>query len=323
MHVSPRHLLAASAAAAAILLCGGGAALANVKAGVDAWQAGNYGAAVREWRADADKGDADAQFNLGQAYKLGRGVPADVGTAQSWFEKAARQGHGQAQAQMGLILFHKGEHAKAMPWIRKGADMGDPRAQYYLGIALFNGDLAKKDWPRAYAMMHLAAAQGLAQASSHLQQMDKHISVADRQKGLALARQLEKAAPAAPVATHASVAPKRPAQLPGKVATTPLAPWAAAPSVRMQTQPPRPAAAIAGGGNWRIQLGAYSNAANARKAWEGLRAKSGALGSLQPHFVPAGAVTRLQAGPLASRAAADKACGAAKAAGAACFPVAS
>jgi len=187
MHVSPRHLLAASAAAAAILLCGGGAALANVKAGVDAWQAGNYGAAVREWRADADKGDADAQFNLGQAYKLGRGVPADVGTAQSWFEKAARQGHGQAQAQMGLILFHKGEHAKAMPWIRKGADMGDPRAQYYLGIALFNGDLAKKDWPRAYAMMHLAAAQGLAQASSHLQQMDKHISVADRQKGLALA----------------------------------------------------------------------------------------------------------------------------------------
>ena len=53
-------------------------ARADVKAGVDAWQAGNYPAAVAEWRPLAIAGDADAQFNLGQAYKLGRGVPADL-----------------------------------------------------------------------------------------------------------------------------------------------------------------------------------------------------------------------------------------------------
>ena len=40
-------------------------AQADVKDGVDAWQAGNYQAAVAEWRPLALAGDADAQFNLG------------------------------------------------------------------------------------------------------------------------------------------------------------------------------------------------------------------------------------------------------------------
>ena len=39
-------------------------AFADVKDGVDAWQSGNYPAAVAEWRPLALAGDADAQFNL-------------------------------------------------------------------------------------------------------------------------------------------------------------------------------------------------------------------------------------------------------------------
>src|SRR5688572_11282204 len=98
-----RHLLAASAAAWLVL--GAGPALADVKKGVDAWQAGNFAAAIAEWRPLAESGDADAQFNLGQAYKLGRGVPMDMRQAQGWYEKAAKQGHAQAQAMVGLIMF--------------------------------------------------------------------------------------------------------------------------------------------------------------------------------------------------------------------------
>jgi len=314
MQLPSRNFLVASAAAAALLL-GTGAALADVKAGVELWQAGNFAGAVKEWRALADKGDADAQFNLGQAYKLGRGVPADLGTAQSWYEKAAAKGHGQAQANLGLILFQKGDRAKAMPWLRKAADEGDPRAQYVLGTALFNGDLVQKDWPRAYALTQLAAAQGLPQAVANLQQMDQHIPLAERQKGLALARQIEKAAPAtkaASVRVSPPRAPVRPAQVAGAVARTAVPPSAPAPA----------RAAPVAAGRWRVQLGAFSNAANARNAWNGLRAKASGLAALQPVFVPAGAVTRLQAGPLSSRAAADRACASAKAAGAACFPVA-
>jgi TPR repeat protein len=312
MHLSSVKTLAVSAAAA-VLLLGGGVALADVKAGVDLWNKGNYPAAVKEWRGLAEQGDPDAQFNLGQAYKLGRGVPADLGSAQSWYEKAAMKGHEQAQANLGLILFQKGDRAKAMPWLRKAADAGDPRAQYVLGTAMFNGDLIAKDWPRAYAFMQLAAAQGLPPAVTNLQQMDQHIPLPQRQKGLAIARQIEKAAPAPKsisVPAPALAAAKRPA--PGPVTRTAVPPSMSARSA------PKPAV----GGGWRVQLGAFSNAAGARKAWDGLRAKAGGLAGLQPVFVPAGAVTRLQAGPLPSRAAADKACGAAKAAGSACFPVA-
>ena len=58
-----------------------GPAAADVKAGVDAWAQGDYDKAVREWQPLADAGDADAQFNLGQAYKLGKGVPTDLAAA--------------------------------------------------------------------------------------------------------------------------------------------------------------------------------------------------------------------------------------------------
>jgi TPR repeat protein len=306
-----RKTLIASAAFAFLAL-GGGAAFADVKAGIDQWQAGNYAGAVKEWRALAEKGDADAQFNLGQAYKLGRGVPADLGTAQSWYEKAATKGHQQAQANLGLILFQKGERSKALPWIRKAAEDGDPRAQYVLGTALFNGDIAGRDWPRAYALMQLAAAQGLPPAVANLQQMDQHIPLAERQKGLALAKQMGRAAsPVKAVATAPAPAARRPA--PGPVARTAVPPSIAAAPARAPAQIGR---------GWRVQLGAYSNATNAKRAWDGLRAKAGYLAALQPAFIPAGAVTRLQAGPLPNRAAADRACAAAKAAGSACFPVA-
>jgi tetratricopeptide (TPR) repeat protein len=303
-----RYLVAASAAAA--LTFGAGAALADVKAGVDAWQAGNFPAAVKEWRSLADRGDADAQFNLGQAYKLGRGVPQNMATAQGWYQKAAQQGHEQAQANLGLILYNGGNRSGAMPWIRKAADFGDPRAQYVLGTELFNGDLVGKDWPRAYALMTQAAAQGLPPAASNLQQMDKFIPLAQRQQGLALARQLEQRAAAAQ-----SQPVRRPAPRVAAVTAAPVPPSrpAAQPAARTAAAP---------AGQWRIQLGAFGTAANARRHWDSVRAKAGALAGLQPAFVAAGAVTRLQAGPVASRAAADRLCAAAKGAGSACLPVA-
>jgi uncharacterized protein len=314
-----RHLLVASSAAALAFSAGAfgaGSALADVKAGVDAWQGGNYPAAVAQWRPLADRGDSDAQFNLGQAYKLGRGVPADLRAAQGWFEKAAQQGHSQAQANLGLILFQNGSRQAAMPWIRKAADAGDPRAQYVLGTALFNGDVVAKDWPRAYALMQRAAAQGLPQAATNLQAMDKYIPLQQRQQGLALARSMEQ-----PAAAAAPLRQPRPAGAVARApvpASRPAQPVAAAPAPRVPASPARAAAA----GAWRIQLGAFGNATNARRHWDSVRAKAGALASLKPNFVPAGAVTRLQAGPVASRAAADRLCAAAKAAGSACLPVA-
>jgi hypothetical protein len=83
-----RHTIAAIALATALAAA---PALADVKAGVDAWEAGRFEQAVKEWRALADRGDADAQFNMGQAYRLGRGVPADLKSRKAGSRRPRRR----------------------------------------------------------------------------------------------------------------------------------------------------------------------------------------------------------------------------------------
>ncbi|MEA3001231.1 MAG: uncharacterized protein QOH81_19 [Sphingomonadales bacterium] len=341
------YLVAASAVAAFALTAS--AAQADVKTGVDAWQRGDFAAAVAEWRPLADRGDSDAQYNLGQAYKMGRGVPADLRIAQTWYEKAAQQGHPQAAANLGLILFQNGDKQRAIPWLKMAADADDPRAEYVLGTALFNGDVAGKDWPRAYALMSRAAAQGFPPAAANLQSMDQYVPEAQRRQGLVLAQQIERSAGGRPVRIAGQPGPRTmlspdnaitstlPASRPVRVADArPVPPPRAEappavtvhrgppPSVAVHHAPPPAASApvATAGGGWRVQLGAFSSPAGAHRAWDGLRGKAGGLGGLQPSFGAAGAMTRLQAGPLASRAAADRVCAAVRAAGSACFPVA-
>ena len=86
-------------------------AVADTKTGVDAWTRGDFAAAVREWQAGATKGDGDAIFNLGQAYRLGKGVPQDLVRAEQLFGQAAGMGHLQAADNYGLLLFQRGERA--------------------------------------------------------------------------------------------------------------------------------------------------------------------------------------------------------------------
>jgi len=304
----------------------------SVRAGVEAWQAGNFQVAIGNWRPLADRGDADAQYNIAQAYFLGRGVPQNSNLAEQWYERAARQGHEEAQANYGLLLFQNGRRREAMTWIEQAANRGDPRAQYVFGTALYNGDLVAADLPRAYAMMSRAAAAGLPPAVSQLQAMEPNISALDRAQGEQIASRLP-----APPAQMATVMPPRepaitqgrppvqtgrpgsptqprtrPERPPVQTATRPERP-----PVETMTRPPAPSPALASaGGRWRIQLGAFSSDAGARAAWSAVR---GRLAGLQPNVVRAGAVFRLQAGPLASRAAADQACSRAHVA---CFPVA-
>ena len=92
----------------------------SVRAGVEAWQAGNYDEAIRQWRPLADRGDADAQYNIAQAYFLGRGVPQNMNLAEQWYERAARQGHEEAQANYGLLLFQNGRRREAHALDRAG-----------------------------------------------------------------------------------------------------------------------------------------------------------------------------------------------------------
>ncbi len=142
----------------------------TVKTGIEAWQRADYAAALRIWRPLAEKGDADAAFNLGQAYRLGRGVAINLATAQRWFEQAADEGQVDAQATLGLLLFDSGDRAEGIKWLRSAADRGEPRSMLIYGTALFNGDSVTRDSVLAYALISRAAAQCLAPATATLAQ---------------------------------------------------------------------------------------------------------------------------------------------------------
>ncbi len=175
---------------AGLTLMSAGPAQADVKAGVDAWATGDFARAVAEWKAPAGKGDADAMFNLAQAYRLGRGVPQDVKQAEMLYARAAAKGHIKAADNYGLLLFQDGRREQAMPYVTAAADRGDPRAQYLLGIAYFNGDLVPRDYVRAYALLTLANGAGLPQAVPAMREMDGFVPLAQRQQAQSLAMQM-------------------------------------------------------------------------------------------------------------------------------------
>lgn len=362
-------------------------ALADVRAGVEAWSRGDYAAAVAEWEGPAAAGDADAMFNLAQAYRLGRGVAQDDARAEQLYYRAAQGGHLQAADTYGLMLFQADRYEAALPYVEDAARRGDPRSQYLLGIAHFNGDFVARDWVRAYALLTLANGAGLPQAAPAIAEMDQHIAMADRQRAAGLAVELRAAADAARSAELAAadlapplaVAPAQPTaspRVPRPVPTVAVSPSvaaardavaqarsatgtgspaeagagyarpaAAAPRVAgavpiaapvpapiavpepAQVQvavaappPPAPAPAprVAATGSWKVQLGAFSVAANADRLWASV-AGLPALAGRPRRNVSTGRVSRLLVDGFASQADAQAACSAIQRAGHDCL----
>jgi len=166
---------------------------AAVGAGAEAWEKGDYAAAVALWRTEAERGDADAQFNMGQAYRLGRGVPVDMEEADSWYLRAVGQGHIQAEDLYGPFLFDAGEFAKAGTYLLRSVARGDPRSEWVLGMMYFHGRGVEPDLLRGYALVSLAVDGGLQEARETKAEMEKRIGPARRKKALALAVEIREA----------------------------------------------------------------------------------------------------------------------------------
>jgi len=285
------------------LLWAAPASAQSVKAGIEAWQKADYARAVEIWRPLAENGDADAEFNLGQAYRLGRGVKIDLGSAQTWLERAASQDHLDAQTTLGLLLFGNGNQAEGAKWLKQAAEKGESRALLIFGTALFNGDGVPQDRVLGYAYVSRAAAQGLEPAKSTLAQMDQVMPLPDRQKGVAIAMQKAKAQTKAPAQKQtAKATPKKPEA--------------------KQIASAEPSKQVDGGsGSWAVQLGAFSKRSSAEALYRKV-STAPALAGKDPRYVPAGSVTRLQIAGFGSRSAAAAACAALAKSGQACFPVA-
>lgn len=74
----------------------------------------------------AQKGDAEAQFELGKNYETGRiGLPHDISKAQYWYRKSADQGEPFAEASLAILYnFGKGvprDYPLAYMWYERAA----------------------------------------------------------------------------------------------------------------------------------------------------------------------------------------------------------
>lgn len=303
----------ASVVIAALLLSGPALAdgSANVSAGVERWRAGDWDGAVSRWQGPASRGDADAMFNMGQAYRLGRGVPRDNAQAIEYYRRAADKGHVAAMANLGITLFQDGRRAEAMVHLRQAADRGDTRATYVMGIATFNGDGAARNPVLGYAYMIRAREGGMPQADKQAARMATLLTEAERARSEAAAAALAAGEPVPVELVGGRVPPATPAPAP---TPTPVSTAEAAP-----VEEAAPAAAETES-RWRVQLGAYASEQAARTAWATLVAQSaGILEGQRPSYSPRAGLVRLQVGPFAGADEARALCQRLSAAGRPCF----
>lgn len=318
---------------------------ATVDAGVAKWRAGDWDGAVAEWVTPAARGDADALFNMGQAYRLGRGVPLDPKAAVDYYRRAADKGHVAATANLGITLWQQGRKTEALTRLRTAADLGDLRAAYVLGVATFEGDVAPRNPALGYAYVVRAREGGLALASGQAARMATRMTAEDRARGEAAAQALAAGRPVAVVLAQMS-APQPAGEAPLVIADAsedaaeeqgPVAdqPAEARPVETAEARPPekpgqKPGAKPDAKGEekaapppaagWKVQLGAYANERAARTAWATLVSQSaGLLKGRKPVYNPRGGLVRLQVGPFEVRPEAAELCAKLSAAGRPCF----
>ena len=132
--------------------------------GLAAAQAGDYAAALQEFRPLAETGLASAQTLLGYMYENGQGVPQDFEEAAKWYQLAAEQGNAYAQYNLGQ-MYRRGQgvpqdYAEAVKWYRLAAEQGDADAQGNLGVMYGTGKGVLQDNVLAHMWFNLGAANG-------------------------------------------------------------------------------------------------------------------------------------------------------------------
>lgn len=318
---------------------------ASVSDGQGKWRKGDWAGAVAEWTAPAARGDADALFSMGQAYRLGRGVPQSTESALDYYRRAAAKGHVGATANLGITLWQVGRRTEALGHLRTAADRGDLRAAYVLGVATFTGDGAPKNPALGYAYLVRARDGGLALANTQTARVATLLTADERARGEAAAEALAAgrpvavamaslSAPAAAMADSgspgaATAAPRQPAKgQSGKGQGGKSRPASAETEdedeereVVSVPSPALPASPVeVPDGRFRVQLGAYTNERAARTAWATLVSQSaGLLKGLTPVYAPRGGLVRLQVGPFSERVEATELCARLAAGGRPCF----
>ncbi len=201
---------------------------------------------------DAEKGNPDAQYDIGEMYEKGSGVQTDVKKAFSWYEKSANQGHVKAQFKVAY-MYYKGvgvetNISKAHQIMEKPANEGNVRAQFYLGQMYEKGDGVKQDLDEAFTWYSRSSLGGFKSADDALADLKKTMAERARKDEDAAVKSFAKATTLAPKAA----APRRTEKVdPAPTQASTNAPQSAGSTVEgfqpaLQTQPTTASALLSG-----------------------------------------------------------------------------
>ncbi len=120
----------------------------------------------------AKKGNAEAEYKVGEMYETGFGVKKDMNEAMNWTTKSASQGHETAKFKLlywdieknGLTEANKAE----VEVLKAKASEGNPQAQFYVGKMHAHGVGVKKNSNKAITWLNKAALVGVLAAEREL-----------------------------------------------------------------------------------------------------------------------------------------------------------
>jgi len=123
-------------------------------AGLAAMKSGDFETALSEWVPLAEQGHGLAQHNIATIYLRSEGVEQDIDKSTYWFRAAAEQGLSESQYNLGQIFLHGGpiEATEAVHWFRAAAKQGHSFAQhnlggmYYFGRGVAQSDMLARMW---------------------------------------------------------------------------------------------------------------------------------------------------------------------------------
>lgn len=128
---------------------------------------------VRAWKAAAERGVAEAQYNLGVLYLDGNGVVQDVSKAVSLLAAAANQGHAGAMNDLGNLYidgkYVQRDDKRGIAYYQQAVDNGNAVGAYNLARHYWHGSHGVPlDSVRAFQLFHDAAELGYADAQFFL-----------------------------------------------------------------------------------------------------------------------------------------------------------
>ena len=175
--------IATTLAVVVALLFSTGSAWADLDDAKAAAQRGDLATALKELRPLAEQGVPIAQFQLGNMYRLGKGIPKDDAKAVKWWRKAAGRGFADAQYNLG-IAYEYGHgvpvnDAEAVKWYRKAAEQGFAKAQANLGAMYYFGEGVSMNSVKAYMWWSFAMEQGDESATKNLNIIKEELSSAE------------------------------------------------------------------------------------------------------------------------------------------------